>query len=116
MASSSNTQGDEVVKLVAIVEHMMRARDNDASLDKAIDRTFEIAGQFCGRNITNFLATYKTEMQQRDVVEEKKISSFKHVVAIGLQGSIREIQAAQTTWVDLKGRFWLNICLKMHRG
>ena len=37
MASSSNTQADEVAKLVAIVEHMMRARDNDASLDKAID-------------------------------------------------------------------------------
>ena len=116
MASSSNTQGDEVVKLVAIVEHMMRARDNDASLDKAIDRSVEIAGQFCGRNIMDFLATYKTEMQQCDVVEEKQISSFKRVVAIGLQGRIREIQAAQTTWVDLKGRFWLNICLKMHRG
>ena len=35
MASSRNTQVDEVAKLVAIVEHMMRARDNDARLDKA---------------------------------------------------------------------------------
>ena len=97
MASSSNTQADEVAKLVAIVEHMMRARDNDASLDKAIDRTVEIAGQFGGRNNTDFLATYKTKKQQRDVIEEKQISSFKRVVAIGLQGRIREIQAVQKT-------------------
>ena len=37
MASSINTEADEVDKLVAIVEHMMRVRDNDASLDKSID-------------------------------------------------------------------------------
>ena len=88
-----------MAKLVAIVEHMMRARDNDASLDKAIDWYIEIVGQFGGRNITDFLATYKMEMQKRDVIEEKQISSFKHVVAIGLQGCIKEIQDAQTTWV-----------------
>ena len=99
MASSTNTQADEVAKLVSIVEHMMRARDNDASLDKAIDRTVEIAGQFGGRNITDFLATYKIEMQQRDVIEEKQISRLKRVMEIGLQGRIKEIQATQTTWV-----------------
>ena len=91
MTSSSNTQADEVAKLEAIVEHMMRARDNDANLDKAIDRTIEIAGHFVRRNITDFLATYQTEMQQRDVIEEKQISGFKRVVAIGLEGHIREI-------------------------
>ena len=102
MTSSTNIQVDEVAKLVAIVEHMMRARDNDARLDKAIDRTIEIAGQFGGRNITDFLTIYKTEMQQRDVIEEKQISSFKRVVAIGLEGRIREIQATQTTWVGFE--------------
>ena len=84
MASSTNIHVDEVAKLVAIVEHMMRARDNDARLDKAIDRTIEIAGHFGGRNITDFLTIYvKTDMQQRVVIEEKQISSFKRVVAIG---------------------------------
>ena len=91
-----------MAKLVATVEHMTRARDNDASLDKAIVQTVEILGQFGGRNITDFLATYKTEMQQRDVIEEKQISSFKCVVAIGLQGCIREIQAAQIRWVGFE--------------
>ena len=102
MASSTNIQVDEVAKLVAIVEHMMRARDNDARLDKAINRTVEIAGQFDGRNITDFLGTYKKEMQQRDIIEEKQISSFKRVVAIGLEGRIREIQTTQTTWVGFE--------------
>ena len=41
-------------------------------------------------------------MQQRDVIEEKQISSFERVVAIGLQGRIREIQATQTTWVGFE--------------
>ena len=88
--------------LAAIVEHMMRARDNDARLDKAIDQIIEIAAQFGGRNITDFLTIYKIEMQQRDVIEEKQISSFKRVVAIGLEGRIREIQATQTTWVGFE--------------
>ena len=42
MASSTKTQVDEVAKLVAIVEHLMRARDNDARLDKPIDQTIKI--------------------------------------------------------------------------
>ena len=102
MASSTNTEADEVAKLVAIVKHRMRARDNDASLDKVINRTVEIAGQFGGRNITDFLATYKIEMQQRDVIEEKQISRLKRVMEIGLQGRIREIQATHTTWVGFE--------------
>ena len=61
MTSSTSTQVDEVVKLVAIVEHMMRARDDVGRLEKAIDRTIEIAGQFGGRNITDFLSIYKTK-------------------------------------------------------
>ena len=59
MASSTNTQDEEVAMLVAIVEHIMRARDNDASLDKAIEWTVEIVGQFGGRIITHFLDIYK---------------------------------------------------------
>ena len=88
--------------LAAIVEHMVRAHDNDARLDKAINQTIEIMGQFGGRNITDFLTIYKIEMQQRDVIEEKQISSFKRVVAIGLEGHIRQIQATQTTWVEFE--------------
>mgnify|MGYP000131950129 CR=1 FL=1 len=64
MASLTNTQVDEVAKLVTIVEHMVRAHDNDARLDKAINRTIEIVGQFGGRNTIDFLAIYKIEMQQ----------------------------------------------------
>ena len=41
-------------------------------------------------------------MLQRDFIEEKQISSFKRVVANGLQGRIREIQATQTTWAGFE--------------
>ena len=116
MASSTNTQADEVAKLVAIVGHMIKARDNDAILDKAIDQTVEIAGQSGGRNITDFLATYKMEMQQRDVIEEKQISSFKLVVAIGYQTVSGRFKPPKRHGWDLKGHFCPNICWKTHRG
>ena len=67
--------------MMAIFEQMMRCRDNDASVEKAIDRIVEVAGQFNGRNITEFLDAYKREMNQRDVSEARQILSFKRVSA-----------------------------------
>ena len=55
--------------MMEIVEQMMRSRDNDAGMEKAIDRVVEIEGQFDGRNITKFVDAYKREMNQRDVSE-----------------------------------------------
>ena len=60
MASSSNRAG-EFERMMAIFEQMMKCRDNDASVEKAIDRIVEVAGQFNGRNITEFLDAYKRE-------------------------------------------------------
>ena len=119
MASSTNTQADEVEKLVAIVEHMMRAWDIDASLDKASTGPLRDSGPICRRNITDFLAIYKTEMQERDAIKEKQISSYKRVFAIGLQGHMKEIQAVQTTWMGferaLLAEYMLEDALRMTR-
>ena len=76
MASSSNQAG-EFERMMVIVEQMMRSRDNDASVEKAVDRVIEIEGQFDGRNITKFLDAYIREMNQRDVSEARQIASFK---------------------------------------
>ena len=54
MASSSN-QVKEFERMMVIVEQMMRSQDNDASVEKVVDRVVEIEGQFDGRNITKFL-------------------------------------------------------------
>ena len=66
MASSSNQAG-ELERMMIIVKQMMRARDNDASVEKAVDRVVELEGQFDGRNVTKFLDAYRREMNQRDV-------------------------------------------------
>ena len=61
-------QGEELIKgMIAIVEFMLKVRDREALIDKAVDRTVEVAGQFSEKNITQFLSTYRNEMQQRDV-------------------------------------------------
>ena len=60
MASSSNQAG-EFERMMAIVEQMMRSRDNNGSVEKAVYRVVETKGQFDGRNITKFLDAYKRE-------------------------------------------------------
>ena len=37
--------------MMPIVEQMMRSRDNDASVEKAVDRVVELEGQFDVRNV-----------------------------------------------------------------
>ena len=71
----------ELERMMLIVEEMMRSRDNNASVEKAVDRVVALEGQFDGRNITKFLDAYRREMNQRDVSEARQISSFKRVVS-----------------------------------
>ena len=90
MASSSNQAG-ELERMMLIVEQMMRSRDNDASVEKAVDRVVELEGQFDGRNVTKFLDTYRREMNQRDVSEARQIASFKRIVANNVQRRVIEL-------------------------
>ena len=66
MASSSNQAG-EFERMMAIVEQMMSSRDNDASVEKALEHVVEIEGRFDATNITKFLHAYKREMNQMDM-------------------------------------------------
>jgi hypothetical protein len=79
--SSGVSRGEEMTKsMMQIVEIMLNARDREAVIDKVVDRTVEISGRFDGKNITKFLATYRNEMQQREVHDRSEIASFKRVV------------------------------------
>jgi ferritin len=103
MASTSGTQGEELTKgMVSIVEFMLKVRDREALIDKAVDRTVDIARGFGSKNITDFLATYRNEMQQRDVNNLKQISSFKRVVESGIRERIMEIQNEHATWTEFE--------------
>ena len=103
MASTSGNQGEELTKgMVSVVEYMLKMRDREALIDKAVDRTVEIAGRFGGKNITDFLSTYRNEMQQRDIQDLKQISSFKRVVEPGIRERVVEIQNEHATWVEFE--------------
>ena len=60
----------------------------------------EIAERFGGKNITDFLDTYWNEMQQRDIPDLKKNSSFKRVVELGIRKRVIEIQNEHATWAE----------------
>jgi dephospho-CoA kinase len=83
---------------------------------KAVDRTVEIAGRFGGKNITDFLATDRNEMQQRHVNDLKQISSLKRVVELGVRERIMEIQNERATWAKFEKALLADTCLKMLQG
>jgi hypothetical protein len=90
--STGVSRGEEMTKgMMQIVELMLKARDREALIDKAVDRTVQITGRFDGKNITKFLATYRNEMQQRDVQDQTQIASFKRVVEPHVRERIIEI-------------------------
>ena len=76
---------------------MLKVRDREALIDKVVDLTVDIAGRFGGKNITDFLATYRNEMQQRDIQDLKQISSFMRVVEPGIRERMIEIQNEHAT-------------------
>jgi hypothetical protein len=79
--STGVSRGEELTKgMMQIVELMLEARDREALIDKAVDRTVQIPGRFDGKNIMKSLATYRNEIQQRDVLDQTQIASSKRVV------------------------------------
>jgi hypothetical protein len=63
MASTSGAQREELKKdMVSVVEFIFKARDREVLIDKVVDRTVEIAGQFGGKNNTDFLTTYRNKI------------------------------------------------------
>jgi hypothetical protein len=101
--STGVSRGEEMTKgMMQIVELMLKARDREAMIDKVVDRTVQIIGRFDGKNITKFLATYRNEMQQREVQDQTQIASFKRVVEPQVRERIIEIQNAQPTWAEFE--------------
>ena len=93
---TSGSQGEELTK------GMLKVRDREVLIHKAVDHTMEIAERFGGKNITDFLDTYWNEMQQRDIPDLKKNSSFKRVVELGIRKRVIEIQNEHTTWAEFE--------------
>ena len=103
MASTSGSQGEGLMKgMVFVVEYVPKTRDREALIDKVVDRTVEIAGRFGGKNITDFLATYRNEMHQRDIHDLKQIFSFKRVVEPRIRERVIEIQKEHVTWAEFE--------------
>ena len=101
MSSSSNQVG-EFERMMEIVEPMIRSQENDASVEKAVDRIVETEGQFDGRNITKFLDVYKKKMNQRDVSKARPITSFKRVATNNIQRRVIDLQEGKTTWSEFE--------------
>jgi hypothetical protein len=107
MAATSDStcvsHGEEMTKgMMQIAELMLKARDREALIDEAVERTVEIVRRFDGKNITKFVATYRNEMQQRDVQDQTQITSFKRVVEPQVRERIIEIQNEQPTWAEFE--------------
>jgi hypothetical protein len=63
--STGVSRGEEMMKgMMQIVELMLKARDREALIDKAVDRMVQITGRFDGKNITNSLPRRGTRFRK----------------------------------------------------
>ena len=61
MASTSGNQGEELTKgMVSVVEYMLKMRDREALIDKAVDRTVENVDDLVARTSPIFLLHIET--------------------------------------------------------
>ena len=61
MASTSGNQEEELMNgMVSVVEYMLKVRDQEALIEKTIDRTVEIAERLVPRTSRIFLLPIRT--------------------------------------------------------
>jgi hypothetical protein len=77
---------------------VLGARDEAAELNQAVAHVVKIAGCFDGKDVSEYLETFKGEMHLRGIPIPTRLVAFEHVVANNLQRRIAALVAASTTW------------------
>ena len=94
-------RGSELAKAMAVaVDRLVSACEGASALDKAIEATVDKIGRFSGKDATSYLEAYKSEMQMRDISEDRRLVGFPRVVTPSIHTGMIEIQAGCRDWVD----------------
>ena len=82
------------------VDHLVSAREGMSALDKAIEATVDKIGRLSAKDATSYLEAYKSEMQMRDILEDRRLIGFPRVVTPSIHMEMIEIQAGCRNFVD----------------
>ena len=94
-------RGRELAEAMAVaVDHLVSACEGTSALDRAIETTVYKIGQFSGKDATSYLETYKSEMQMRNIPEDRRLSGFPRVVTPSIHTEVIEVQAGCRDWAD----------------
>ena len=70
-------RGSELAEAMTVaIGHLSNARESSVGLDRAIKNIVGPAGQFNGRDVTNYLEAFKAEMLMRNILDESRLSGF----------------------------------------
>ena len=94
-------RGSELAEAMAVaVDHLVSAREGASALDRAIEATVGKIGRFGGKDATSYLEAYKSEMQMRDIPEDRRLAGFPRVVTPHIHTEMVEIQAGCRDWAE----------------
>ena len=79
-------RGSELAEAMAVaVDRLV------STLDRAIEGTVGKIGRFGGKDATSYLEAYKSEMQMRDIPEDRRLAGFPWVVTPHIHTEMVEI-------------------------
>ena len=84
--------------MTRMIDQILQERDNVTSLDKAIERIVDAIGCFNGKEVTQYLKIYKTEMCKKGISQARLVTSSSRVATSSLYSQVLEIQVASQDW------------------
>ena len=94
-------RGSELAEVMAVaVVRMVSAREGASALDRVIEATIGKIGRFDGKDATSYLEAYKSEMQMRNIPENRRLARFPRVVTPQIHTEMVEIQAGCHDWAE----------------
>ena len=82
------------------VDSLVSPREGATALDRAIEATIGKIGRFGGKDTTSYLEAYKSEMQVRNIPEDRRLAGFPRVITPHIHTEMVEIQAGCHDWAE----------------
>ena len=86
--------------MALVVDCLVSAREGMSALDMAIEATVDKIGRLSGKDAMSYLEAYKSEMQMRNIPEDRRLIGFPRVVKPHFHTEMVEIQAQCRDWAE----------------
>ena len=94
-------RGSELAEAMAVVvDRLVSDREGASALDLAIEATVGKIARFGGRDATSYLEAYKSEMQMRDIAEDRQLAGFPRVITPNIHAEMVVIHAGYRDWAE----------------